>query len=60
MEEVAGTCTGGLLGHRQVTDAWLLTTAVRHRARLVTFDAGIGALLATDAERQRALTILGG
>jgi toxin-antitoxin system PIN domain toxin len=60
MEEVAGTCTGGLLGHRQVTDAWLLTTAVRHRARLVTFDAGIAALLATDAERQRALTILGG
>lgn len=28
-----------LLGHRQVTDAWLLGVAVRHRLRLVTFDA---------------------
>ena len=28
-----------LLGHRQVTDAWLLGLAVRHRLRLVTFDA---------------------
>ena len=28
-----------LLGHRQVTDAWLLGVAVRHQLRLVTFDA---------------------
>ena len=28
-----------LLGHRQVTDAWLVGLAVRHRLRLVTFDA---------------------
>lgn len=30
-----------LVGHRQVTDAQLLTLARRHDVRLVTFDAGI-------------------
>ncbi len=33
-----------LVGHRQVTDAHLLTLARRHDARLVTFDLGIRAL----------------
>lgn len=33
-----------IVGHRQVTDAHLLTLARRHRARLVTFDAGLLAL----------------
>jgi toxin-antitoxin system PIN domain toxin len=33
-----------LTGHRQVTDAHLLTIARRHGVRLVTFDAGIDAL----------------
>lgn len=33
-----------MLGHRQVTDAQLLTLARRHGTRLVTFDAGIAAL----------------
>jgi toxin-antitoxin system PIN domain toxin len=60
MEHVAGTCTGGLLGHRQVTDAWLLATAVRHRTRLLTFDSGVSSLLATPEERARHLTVLGG
>jgi uncharacterized protein len=30
-----------IVGHRQVTDAQLVTLARRHRTRLVTFDAGI-------------------
>ncbi len=54
-EQVMGCCTGGLLGHRQITDAYLLTLAVRHQAKLVTFDSGIGQLLATEPERQRHL-----
>lgn len=33
-----------LLGHRQVTDAQLLTLARRHSVDLVTFDAGLHAL----------------
>lgn len=30
-----------LLGHRQVTDAWLVGLAVQHGLRLVTFDASM-------------------
>jgi uncharacterized protein len=33
-----------LVGHRQVTDAHLLTLAKRHELRLVTFDSGLLAL----------------
>ncbi len=58
MRAVQTACTGGLLGHRQITDAWLLTTAIRHQTKLVTFDAGIGSLLATPAERAAHLTVL--
>ena len=57
---VLQTCTGGILGHRQITGAWLLATAVRHQCKLVTFDAGIRQLLATDAERQKHLVVLSG
>jgi toxin-antitoxin system PIN domain toxin len=56
--EVLGRCSGGVLGHRQVTDAYLLTLAIRSEARLVTFDGGIGQLLATPAERQRFVRVL--
>lgn len=54
-EQVLGCCTGGLLGHRQITDAYLLTLALRNGLRLVTFDGGIGQLLATAQERDRHL-----
>lgn len=33
--------TAQLLGHRQVTDAWLLGLAVEHGLRLVTFDKAV-------------------
>ena len=56
--DVLGACTGGLLGHRQVTDAYLLTLAIRAGVRLVTFDGGIGQLLANPAERQQHLRLL--
>jgi len=58
MRAVQTACTGGLLGHRQITDAWLLATAIRHKTKLVTFDAGIASLLATPAERTAQLTVL--
>lgn len=57
-EQVLGCCTGGLFGHRQITDAYLLATAARHGARLLTFDKGIAALLATDIEREQLLSVL--
>ncbi|MBK6713579.1 MAG: PIN domain-containing protein [Burkholderiales bacterium] len=50
---VLSTCTGGLQGHRQVTDAYLLTAAIRHGLRLLTFDSGLSSLLATPGERER-------
>ena len=50
-----GSCTGGLRGHRQITDAWLLTLAMRNQVKLVTFDGGIAQLLATTEERAQHL-----
>lgn len=44
-----------ILGHRQVTDAQLLTLARRHQTRLVTFDAGIVTLA-----QQRDVELLDG
>lgn len=34
----------GVLGHRQITDAYLAALARRHGARLATFDRGLAAL----------------
>ena len=58
MRAVQAACTGGIQAHRQITDAWLLATAIRHQAKLVTFDAGIASLLATKAERSAHVTLL--
>lgn len=57
-EQVLGCCTGGLLGHRQITDAYLLTLAIRQGAKFVTFDGGVRHLLATEPERERHLQLL--
>lgn len=56
--DVLNTCTGGIVGHRQITDAWLLTAAKRHKMKLLTFDSGIGQLLATAEERSKHLVVL--
>jgi hypothetical protein len=53
-------CTGGVLGHRQVSDEYLLTAAARGGARLLTFDQDIVQLLATEARRRRHVRVLGG
>ena len=57
--DVMAACTGGIFGHRQVPDAWLLTAAVRGGFKLVTFDTGIAQLLASPRERDKHLTPLG-
>lgn len=44
-----------LVGHRQVTDAHLLTLARRHEVRLVTFDGAVRALGGSDVELLKAL-----
>lgn len=58
IEEVLGRCSGGVVGHRQLTDAYLLTAAIRAGLKLLTFDTGVRQLLATEAERQRHVTCL--
>jgi uncharacterized protein len=55
---VWAACSGGILGHRQITDAWLLTTAIRNRMKLLTFDSGIEQLLANTQERSKHVTVL--
>jgi len=47
-----------VLGHRQVTDAYLLALAVRHGGRLVTFDRRIAVKAIQDA-RSEHLMVLG-
>ena len=57
--DVMAVCTGGIFGHRQITDAWLLTAALRTDMRLVTFDTGIAQLLGSAREREKHLAVLG-
>lgn len=40
-----------LLGHQQVTDAYLLALAIRKKGRFVTLDSSIRSLLSQDAAR---------
>jgi len=39
----------GVVGHRQVTDAYLVALAKRHRARVATLDRGLVALYGRDS-----------
>ena len=57
-DEALRVCTGGLVGHRQVTDAYLLTAAIRAGMKLLTFDSGTGTLLAGAAERSAHIEML--
>ncbi len=50
--DVIACCTGGVVGHRQVTNAYLLTAATRAGMKLLTFDTGVSMLLASDIERK--------
>jgi uncharacterized protein len=56
--QVLGACTGGLMGHRQITDAYLLTLAVQCQHRLLTFDKSLSQLLATEVERKRHVVVV--
>jgi uncharacterized protein len=59
ISEVIGICTGGLMGHRQVTDGYLLALAIKTNVKLVTFDSGLKQLLATERERAAHINVLG-
>ncbi len=46
-----------MLGHRQVTDAYLLALAVRHGGRLVTLDRRIGLDVVRDARPDQLVVL---
>lgn len=48
-----------LVGHRQITDAYLLGLAIRHGGRLVTFDGGLSRLLPVRSSHHDALHVVG-
>ncbi|MEW6665026.1 MAG: TA system VapC family ribonuclease toxin [Thermodesulfobacteriota bacterium] len=48
-----------IMGHRQLTDAYLLGLAIRNRGRLVTLDESISSLLPARDPRHRAIEIIG-
>ena len=48
-----------MVGHRQVTNVYLITAAVRAGMKLLTVDRDIAQLLANDAECQRPVLVLG-
>ena len=47
-----------LVGHRQVTDAYLLGLAIRHGGRLITLDSGVSSLLPTQSQHRDSLHIV--
>ena len=49
--------TNILRGHKQITDAYLLSLAIQNAGRLVTLDQGIASLALTDGHRLALVTI---
>lgn len=47
-----------LVGHQQITDAYLLGLAAHHGGRLVTLDQGVSALLPSGTDSARVLEIV--
>ncbi len=47
-----------LVGHRQITDAYLLGLAIHHGGRLVTLDGGLSTLLPQRSPHAKALHIV--
>lgn len=47
-----------LVGHRQVTDAYLLALAQHHQGKLATFDQGISDLISSVKDRTRHVCLI--
>jgi toxin-antitoxin system PIN domain toxin len=48
----------GLLGHQEVTDAYLLSLAIHKKGRLATLDASLSSLLPDESAAHARLTLL--
>ena len=53
--EAAAGFEGRFFGHQQVTDLYLLSLAIKHKAMLATFDQGIAALAGTEYRKHLLL-----
>ncbi len=47
-----------LVGHRQVTDAYLLSLAQHRKGKLATFDGGVSELIPLHKDRPRYVTVI--
>ena len=47
-----------LVGHQQITDAYLLALAIRKKGRVATFDTSLGSLLPDSAAAKAHLVVL--
>jgi uncharacterized protein len=47
-----------LVGHRQVTDAYLLALAQHRKGKLATFDGGVAELMQSHKDRSRLVTVI--
>jgi predicted nucleic acid-binding protein len=59
LSEVIAFTGARLVGHQQVTDAYLLGLAIRRGGALVTLDERIAALTEPRSENRKALEIVG-
>jgi toxin-antitoxin system PIN domain toxin len=50
--------SAAFVGHRQVTDAYLLSLARFHAGKLATFDSGVAELIPANKERDQYITVL--
>ena len=50
--------SAAFVGHRQVTDAYLLALAQHRKGKLATFDNGIAELIQVSKERSQHITLL--
>ena len=58
VNDLASFSSSALVGHRQVTDAYLIELAKRHKGKVATLDAGLADLL-PQTERARFVTFIG-
>jgi toxin-antitoxin system PIN domain toxin len=50
--------SAAFVGHRQVTDAYLLSLAQHHKGKLATFDNGIAEMIQANKERHQHITVI--
>ena len=50
--------SAAFVGHRQVTDAYLLSLAQHYKGKLATFDDGIAQLIQANKERRQHITVI--